>query len=588
MIAAVYARKSTTQAGREDEDKSVARQVANARAFAEARGWRVDDAHVYTDDGVSGAAELRKLPAKQQLLAAINSGRPPFQVLVTQAPDRLSRRDGDEAIGELKAITARGVAVWFYADGTPFRFGTFADNTLSFLRAEFAAEYRRACSAKTREALVRKAQLGHVTGGRVFGYDNARVNSHSERVVNEREAAVVRQVYRLYAAGAGLPTIAHTLNAEGAPHPRAQQGRPDGWCPSSVREVLRRPLYRGEIVYGRAKKRAPDGHVRPTRRPESEWLRVPAPHLRIVPPDVAAAVDARFAGQRQRALRLHDGRLMGRPPGEGSPYLLTGLLTCGVCGGSLEVLSSGAGGGTRRFNYRCSVARRKGPAACGNRLAAPMGDTDEAVLAAIEDTLLHPAVVQRALAHAEAILLSDRTGEQRAALEAQFAETAGAIRRLTAAIAQGGELASLVAALENAERQRQEVEARLQALRAPRAEYDAASVRERLAGYLADWRGLLRGHVQQAQQVVRRLVKGRLTMVPQAGAYYTFSGTGTVRPVLAGDVRKLASLAGFEPAIFALKGRRVGPATLQGLLERESQRGPHIEVGPPGIEPGTP
>ncbi len=284
MIAAIYARKSTSQEGRDDDDKSVARQVDNAKAFAAQRGWTVDDQHVYIDDGISGAASLKKLRSKQRMLDAIHAaGGPPFQMLVMQANDRLSRRDGSEALQEMKQIAEAGVAIWFYADGTLFEHGTFATNTLGFLRAEFAAEYRRSVAAKTAEALRRKAELGKVTGGRVFGYDNVRMNSHTERRVNEAEAKVVRRVYELYAAGTGLPTIAHTLNSEGAPSPRAQQGRVNGWSPSSVREILRRSLYRGEITYGKTKKRGPDGSQRARSQPESKWLRVPAPHLRSSP-----------------------------------------------------------------------------------------------------------------------------------------------------------------------------------------------------------------------------------------------------------------------------------------------------------------
>ena len=43
MIAAIYARKSTEQNGVADEQKSVARQVDHARAYARAKGWTVDD-----------------------------------------------------------------------------------------------------------------------------------------------------------------------------------------------------------------------------------------------------------------------------------------------------------------------------------------------------------------------------------------------------------------------------------------------------------------------------------------------------------------------------------------------------------------
>ena len=77
-------------------------------------------------------------------------------------------------------------------------------------------------------------------------------------------------------------------------------------------------------------------------------------------------------------------------------------------------------------------------------------------------------------------------------------------------------------------------------LRAPRPAFDPAAVRRTVRGYLDDWQGLLRGHVRQAQQVLRRLIVGRLT--PDRRGYYTFEGRGTVRPLPAGVVRNLASL----------------------------------------------
>jgi hypothetical protein len=55
MIAAIYARKSTDQAGVADEAKSVARQIEHARAYATAKGWTVDESCTFVDDGISGA-----------------------------------------------------------------------------------------------------------------------------------------------------------------------------------------------------------------------------------------------------------------------------------------------------------------------------------------------------------------------------------------------------------------------------------------------------------------------------------------------------------------------------------------------------
>src|SRR5437899_3016905 len=75
------------------------------------------------------------------------------------------------------------------------------------------------------------------------------------RVINEAEAVIVREIFDRCGRGQGRRTIAHALNDQRAPSPRAQQGRAHGWCASSVREVLYRPLYRGEIVWNRTRKR---------------------------------------------------------------------------------------------------------------------------------------------------------------------------------------------------------------------------------------------------------------------------------------------------------------------------------------------
>jgi hypothetical protein len=117
---------------------------------------------------------------------------------------------------------------------------------------------------------------------------------------------------------------------------------------------------------------------------------------------------------------------------------------------------------------------------------------DDAVLATIEHTLLRPAVIERALAAAEAAILLDRTAEQRAALETDIAATDAAVRRLTAAIIAGGELKPLVDALKTYDERRRDLEARLASVRAPQPTYDPAAVRRQLKGYLVDWRGLLR------------------------------------------------------------------------------------------------
>src|SRR5688572_13644028 len=113
--------------------------------------------------------------------------------------------------------------------------------------------------------MVRKARAGHVTGGKVFGYDNVRVDGHVERRINETQADVIRRIFTMCAAGTGYSRIAKQLNAERNAAPRPQQNRPAGWSPSTIYEVLHRPLYRGEVVWNKTRKRDPKAG-RPSRR----------------------------------------------------------------------------------------------------------------------------------------------------------------------------------------------------------------------------------------------------------------------------------------------------------------------------------
>src|SRR4029079_16815912 len=86
----------------------------------------------------------------------------------------------------------------------------------------FADELEREkARQRTYDAMVRKARAGHVTGGRVFGYDQVEIvggdgrRSHVERRINDHEASIVREIFELCAGGAGLKTIAKDLNARG-------------------------------------------------------------------------------------------------------------------------------------------------------------------------------------------------------------------------------------------------------------------------------------------------------------------------------------------------------------------------------------
>src|SRR5262249_21841720 len=203
----------------------------------------------------------------------------------------------------------------------------------------------------------------------VFGYDNVPVmidgqRSHVERQINEIEAAVVRRIFQRSAEGAGERTIARELNDDRAVAPRPRKGRPSGWSPSTVHEVLRRPLYVGRVIWNQTGKTEKGGRKRTVKRPESEWIVSEQPSLRIVPDALWNAVQERRKATRQAHVRR--GRGGGRPvDGIESKYLLTGILECATCGGGIAVLSRSYRS-RRAYVYGCTSYHQRGASICRN------------------------------------------------------------------------------------------------------------------------------------------------------------------------------------------------------------------------------
>src|SRR5439155_19717071 len=157
-----------------------------------------------------------------------------------------------------------------------------------------------------------------------------------------------------------------------------------GWAPTAIREILRRPLYRGEIVWGKGQKTTRGGAKALRRRPESEWLRVDAPDLRIVPVDFARAAEERMASTRAVFARVPNGRLVGHPSrlDLASPYLLAGLAYCTACSGAL-IAQTRDFKQERRHVYGCAYHQKRGQEVCANGVQIAHSIMDREVLASL-------------------------------------------------------------------------------------------------------------------------------------------------------------------------------------------------------------
>jgi hypothetical protein len=223
-----------------------------------------------------------------------------------------------------------------------------------------------------------------------------------------------------------------------------------------------------------------------------------------------------------------------------------------------------------------------------------MEATDREVLTALKQDLLRPQIVHAAVRKALARLRApdDGSAPVRDAITAELSRVEGEIARLTAAVASGGDLSSLLEALRERERRRDRLRAEVAELE--RAQVlsgaDVAKLEADLRDRLADWRGLLRRHPSQARQLVRALLVGRLVFTPETtpdGDVYRFSGQVSLGRMLAGEIlaklpMKLESLnvGSLAEPVDVARVIRAPPASSTGRNRRDRSESGNVPFGP--------
>jgi hypothetical protein len=116
-------------------------------------------------------------------------------------------------------------------------------------------------------------------------------------------------------------------------------------------------------------------------------------------------------------------------------------------------------GGRRVPFVGCSSFHRRGKAICPNNLTVPEAHANAAVLSALESGLLNAQVLERALERAVVTVCEPDDDGQ--GLRQELARVELDIQRYTQAVAAGGDVPILVAALRSADNRRRELSARL-------------------------------------------------------------------------------------------------------------------------------
>ncbi|WP_085558422.1 recombinase family protein [Azospirillum agricola] len=557
---ALYARYSSDN----QSAASIEDQFRICREHVGREGWTV--AACYHDAAISGASMVLR-PGIQALLADARCGR--FDVVLAEALDRVSRDQADVAT-LFKHLRFAGLRLVTLAEGDISELHVGLKGTMNAL-------FLKDLAAKTHRGLRGRVEKGKAGGGLCYGYDvvkrlgNDGEPVRGERTVNEAQAAVVRRVFRDFAAGISPRTIARRLNDEGVPGP-------DGtlWTDSTLRGHAKRgtgflnnELYIGRLVWNRQRYvKDPTTGKRVSRiNPPDAWIITKVPELRIID-------DAlwRAAKTRQEALAVaHAGPIAAvraafatraanplnaahRPRS-----LLSGLLVCGCCGGPYVLRGQG--------RYGCSQHIMNG--SCANSRTIPRTALEERVLAGLKHKLMAPDIAAEAIrAYVEETNRLNHA--RRASGEAErreLAQVARAIQDIMALIESGAGSRTLVTRLRELEAREDELNARLAQVPVdlPDVHPNVAELYARKVARLSE--ALNRPEERdEAAGAIRGLIE-RITLTPgpkrgqldvtlcgELGAIleWTAQKQNTPGPGGSGVSVSVVAGAGFEPAAFRL------------------------------------
>ncbi|GJM45561.1 MAG: hypothetical protein DHS20C21_24030 [Gemmatimonadota bacterium] len=428
-----YLRRSTSHqdASLGDQQKSIER-YANNQAI-EIIDW-------YTDDAISGVVTAKR-QAFLKLIDDAKGERREWDHVLVYDVKRFGRTDSDEAGFYRFQLRQVGVDIIYVSEN--FKDDETGDLVRN-MKQWIAQQESRDTSKVTLRGQISNTERGSWSGGQApYGFDFAyhdtndvhyqtvrflpsgdkhvftpdgtlnRTIPKGQRIKQSRgdrihlvpslieRVETIQRIFNLYLDGTGFRAIAERLNDLGIPSPRNREYSRihDGhWAPSTIREIITNPAYRGDLVWNRRTAgkfhKVSNGHAVPRsryatkkveRNDEADWIVIEGAHQPLVDPIVFDRAQ-RLRKSRERNTsgnRYHQGRA------KNSPYMLSGLITCACCGHKFQGMKTTKGkprkDGTKvtTWRYICGGYRAKGKEVC-RRIVLRRDELEAEVLAVIE------------------------------------------------------------------------------------------------------------------------------------------------------------------------------------------------------------
>lgn len=269
-------------------------------------------AGVYADEGISGRKTIGR-DEFQEMLQACEAGL--IDLIITKSISRFARNTV-ECIRIVRYLKEIRVGVFFEKENI----NTLEESSefMLTIMASVAQAESEDISTNVKWGVVKRFQNGtFIISTPAFGYAR---DKNDNLVIKEKEAEIVRWIYKSYINGMGTYAIAKALNNQGI----SAGKNAECWVDTEIMRILKNPVYEGNLLFQKTYIEAQYPYSKKRNNGQLAMYLIEDAHPQIVSHEDAEKVRA-IIESRKTLFKSNDRE-------KNKEYVFTGKLICEECG----------------------------------------------------------------------------------------------------------------------------------------------------------------------------------------------------------------------------------------------------------------
>ena len=306
---AAYARVSTDH--EEQQQSFESQQKYYFEKITREPNWTF--AGIYADEGISGTQTLKR-ENFLRMIKDVEDGK--IDMVLTKSISRFARNTVD-TLKYVRLFKSKNVPILFEEENILTT--DMPGELLLTVLSSVAQQEIETMSSHIRLGNKMKAERGEMIGfNGIYGYDCD--TKKNIMTINEKEAKVVRMIFKMYLEGNGCNRIARTLEEMGIISPRGKKK----WQYSTINKILRNEKFIGDLEMGKTYTLDPISHKRRINKGEEDKFYVKDHHEPIISKDDFNKVQEMFKNKQTNT--------NFRKTPINKTYTFTGKFRCSFCG----------------------------------------------------------------------------------------------------------------------------------------------------------------------------------------------------------------------------------------------------------------